>query len=101
MLAEEGDDLPAVYVFPRRLAEGVVAAAQPDGVERVSGASHAFDGIAREVCGESEIVALGDEADGTRDEAFQFFRIGERADGRPVVAQFVERDGVCESGANV
>ena len=46
MLAQEGDDLPAVYVFPGRLAERVVAAAQPDGVERVSGIAHAFDGVA-------------------------------------------------------
>lgn len=40
MLAEEGDDLPTVYVFPGRLAERVVAAAEPDGVERVSRVAH-------------------------------------------------------------
>ena len=41
MLAEEPDDLPAVHVLEGRLAERVVAAGEPDHVERVAGGADA------------------------------------------------------------
>lgn len=81
MSAEEGDDLPAVEVLPRRLAECVVTAGQPRHVERVSGVADVGDDVAGEIGEEGEIVARADEAYGARGERGESCGVGERARG--------------------
>src|SRR5207237_9158213 len=81
--SDEADDLPAVEVDPGALAARVVAAGEPGHVERDSERPDARDHVAREVCGEGQVVARGDEAH--RSPALPRQAFGERhgADGQP------------------
>src|SRR5437762_367981 len=83
ILSEEGDDLPSVEVDPGAPAAGVVTAGEPGHVNRHAGAADARDHVAREVCGEGQVVARGDEAHGACALIDEPVGEGERADGQP------------------
>ena len=90
LLAEERCDLPGVDRFPGELGGGVVAAGEPDDVQRKLVSTRFGNRFVREVDRKSEIVARDDEAYRPVTHLRQPRHKRQRADRLPVSAQLIE-----------
>src|SRR5919112_5266507 len=101
VLPQEADDLPGVEVDPGALAAGVVTAGEPGDVDGDARGAHPRDHLVREVGGEGQVVARGDEAHRAAAQGREPPDVAHRADGQPDLAQLFDRERAPDPGAHV